>query len=196
MEVTNKKLPEKGKKSIATFLQELFLYFWITSLIGHYLELVLSFLNQLIYGGRLWVPIIQTKIPISAPYGIGMVVVILVTLPLIRKYKLHPIGVFVLNTVVTGTVEYICAAVIVASVGYNRYWGYANQPFNINGYVCLKSAVIFGIGATLFIYLLYPLIEKLVAKLKHWQLNIIFWLLFGDYFIELSVLFAIGRVFN
>ena len=196
MRETNKTLLVKGKKSIPVFLQELFLFFWITSLIGHYLELVLSYLNHLIYGGGMWIPIIQTIIPLSPPYGIGMIAVILITLPLIRRYKLHPFGAFVLNTFVTGLVEYVCAAVIVAVAGYNRYWGYSGQPFNINGYVCLKSAVIFGIGATIFIYLIYPLIEKLINKLKKWQFNAIFWVLFLDYSVELTILFINGRVFN
>lgn len=196
MEESEKNKSTKNKKTFFIFFQKIFLLFWVSALIGHYLEVILSHLNQIIYGGDLWVPIIQTTIPLSPPYGIGMIFVVLVNIPLIKKYKLHPFGAFALNVFITGLVEYICAAIIVAVAGYNRYWGYSGQPFNINGYVCLKSAIIFGIGATIFIYLIYPLLVKTSQLLKKWQFNLLFWVLFLDYAIELILLLVKGGVFN
>lgn len=190
----NQKMLSNNETTIV-FLQKIFIYFWVTSLLGHYLEVVWIFIMHITVGATLWRTTIPTITPLAAPYGFGMVAVILLVIPLIKKYKLHPLGVFILNTFITGAIEYVCAAVLVLATGYNHYWNYSNELFNINGYVCLKSAILFGIGSTLFVYYLYPMLEKIVNGFQKRQFNIVFWLLFGSYFIDLSTLAASGRFF-
>jgi len=184
-----------NNKSVAVFMQKIFIYFWVTSLLGHYLEVVWIYVMHQTTGSTLWKTTIPTVTPLAAPYGLGIVAVILLVVPLIRKYGLHPLGVFVLSTLITGTIEYLCALVLVLSTGHNRYWSYLDQPFNINGYVCLQSAVLFGAGATIFVYFVYPTLEKLVNGLQKKQRNAIFWLLFGSYSFDLLVLASSGKFF-
>ena len=43
---------------------------------------------------------------------------------------------------------------------HNRWWDYSKQKFNINGRVCLKNALLFGIGAIAIVYLLNPIFNK------------------------------------
>jgi uncharacterized membrane protein len=188
-------LPDGNEKPIFVFFEELFIYFWVCSLIGHYLEIFASHIYQMIYGGRLWTPIIQTIVPISVPYGFGAVAVIILTVPLVKKYKLHPIGAFFLNIFITGAVEYLCAAVIVLVDGHNRFWNYSHDFMNINGYVCLKSAVLFSIAATLFIYLVYPFFEKIFSRLIRRQIDVIFWVLFLTYGADLLNSTLHGNIF-
>lgn len=195
MKKNNKVLSVNNETSSLVFLKKIFIYFWATSLLGHYLEVVWIYIMHITVGATLWETTIPTITPLAAPYGFGMVTVIMLVIPLIKKYKLHPLGVFVLNAFVTGVIEYLCALVLVLATGYNRYWNYSNELLNINGYVCLKSAILFGIGATLFVYYIYPTLEKMVNGLQKKQFNAVFWLLFSSYSIDLLVLSTSGKFF-
>lgn len=194
MKKNNKMLSDNNEKLLIS-LKKIFLYFWITSLLGHYLEVIWIYIMHVTVDATLWKTTIPTITPLAAPYGFGMVAVILLVIPLIKKYKLHPLGVFVLNALVTGVIEYLCAFVLVLATGRNRYWDYSNEFLNINGYVCLKSAILFGIGATLFVYFVYPTLDKAVNGLRKRQFDAVFWLLFGSYIIDLSILLASGKFF-
>jgi uncharacterized membrane protein len=38
-----------------------------------------------------------------------------------------------------------------------RWWDYSNEKFNINGRICLKNGILFGIMSLVFIYCLIPI---------------------------------------
>jgi uncharacterized membrane protein len=170
---------------ILDHFQKIFIYFWVASILGHYLEVFWSFVNHYISGGHIWHPSTITLTPLAPPYGFGALAVILLSLPLIKRYKLNPLMTLILNILVTGAIEYLCAAFLVLTIGHNQYWNYSHQPFNISGYVCLQSAFMFGVAATLFLYFIYPLLEKLFMIFKKWQVKAIFWILFITFLADL-----------
>ena len=45
-----------------------------------------------------------------------------------------------------------------------QLWDYRDIPFNFMGQICLQNAVGFGFAATLIVYLVYPNLERFVAK--------------------------------
>ena len=187
------KLAAKPRWRTTSFWQEMFLYFFFLSIIGRFLEVLYSFIRPLITNGEIWYPARVTLLPSGPPYGLGAVAVILFVVPLMKKYKLNPLIVFILNTIITSTVEYLCAIFIQALYGSNLFWNYSNMPLNINGYWIGYSAA-YGVVATLFIYLIYPLCQKLLASLhkRKWLFDLIFWLLFIFYLIEIVMIFTCG----
>lgn len=46
------------------------------------------------------------------------------------------------------------------------WWDYTGLFLNIDGYVCLRSVLTFGIGGILLIYLIEPLICKFISNIK------------------------------
>ena len=67
---------------------------------------------------------------------------------------------------------------LVLDIGYILY---TNQSFNVNGRVCLKNSVLFGVGGVAIIYLLDDYFEKLVGLFSHnvfITINIIFMIIF------------------
>lgn len=169
------------------FWQKIFIYFWIFSIVGHYIEIIWAEANHIFLNYPLWHPIIPTFMPLAAPYGFGVVGVILFVWPLMKHYKLHPLGVFVASVIVTSVIEYICAVIIVLFVGHNYFWNYTGQFLNINGYVCLQSGLLFGAGATIFLYFVYPYCEKVLNRFSQKQLSGLFWVLFVGYGVDLLV---------
>ncbi|MBO4989563.1 MAG: putative ABC transporter permease [Clostridia bacterium] len=61
-----------------------------------------------------------------------------------------------------------------------RLWNYASYPLNFHGYICLKFALIWGALITLFMGLLFPLMQKGLQKIPPAVANTIaFCLLFA-----------------
>ena len=87
-------------------------------------------------------------------YGVGCVL-----LYYLKPFKKNPLLLFFLCMLVTGVVEYIIGLISIYIFDM-RLWDYRGLFMNIQGIVCLRSVVSFGIGGLLFHYLLEPWLEK------------------------------------
>ena len=172
-----------GNESIKStiFWKKIFIYFWVFSIVGHFIEIIWAQVNHIIFGYPIWKPIIYTFTPVAAPYGFGAIAVILFVWPLLKRHNLNLLGVFFLSVLVTTITEYLCALVVVLFVGHNYFWSYSDQFLNINGYVCLEASLLFGISATIFLYYIYPFCEKIISRFSPKQFNRTFWFLFISY---------------
>ena len=184
-DASNEKLAYK-EVAMRTGFKSIFIYFWVVSLLGHYWEITWATFRYIFLGQGYWGPTNVTIVPLAAPYGFGVIAIILFVLPLMKRYKLKPIAIIGLSTIVTGVVEYICAAVMVFAVGENMFWDYSNHFLNINGYVCLESALAFGIISTLYIYYLHPILANFLKKLTRKNYDLLFWGIFISYFVDLT----------
>lgn len=126
-----------------------------------------------------WVPI----------YGFGAVMLVLLN----KKIKDKPWLVFLVSVVATGIMEFICGYVLL-HVFNTRLWDYNTEIWNwgnINGYICLRSVLFFGISALLLMYLIYPAIERVFTKFKGKKLNIIAIILGFIYILDITLSFFI-----
>lgn len=164
------------------FWQKMFIYFWIFSIFGHYLEV---FWTMIPMSGT-WRPIMESVLPIAAPYGIGAVTLIILVWPFAKNNRTHPIIIYILCTIVASAVEYLSALFVIVTRGHNQFWSYSNHPYNLNGYISLDSSLVLGIIATLFLYFVYPNCEKIINKIKWRWLNVAFWIMLVSYLIDLS----------
>lgn len=86
---------------------------------------------------------------------------------LTRKVKKKPILVFLISMVSTGILEYLSGYILYGVLGWTKCWDYNNEILNwgnINGYVCLRSVLIFGLAGLALVYLIVPTLIKLVKK--------------------------------
>lgn len=169
------------------FWRNLFLYFWVFGVGGHFFEV---FWQWLIRDHSFDPHLMPTFTPLSIPYGLGAVAFILILWPIykrLEKPRSAPavLAIFVIAAVLGGLVEYICAAFMVATLGSNPAWDYSERFLNIRGYVCLRSVLLFGTLAVAFIYLIFPSIERLLQKTADRVTNCLFALLFSSYIIDL-----------
>ena len=172
--------PEPSRKSLE-FWEEIFIYFWIFSLLGHYAEVFWSYILHIVIGAPIWHPLILTVTPIAPPYGVCAVLIIIFVYPLIKKHKLSVFETFLACTVVASISEYVCAIMLVILDGRNMYWDYSRMPFNVNGFICLQNCLLFGVAGTMFIYLIYPACEKIIRRFNKRELKILFLILFASY---------------
>lgn len=97
-------------------------------------------------------------------YAIGAVIIFLLT----YKKRKHPLYIFLISIISSGILEYI-GGYYMEHFNDVRCWNYDEEILNfgnINGYVCLRSVLIFGISSLLLMYLIVPFIFYLENKLN------------------------------
>ena len=112
--------------------------------------------------------------PFCPIYGLGAVVVAV----FFPELKGNPLFLFLGGMVVNTFVEYVTGRIMEMSL-HKKWWDYSDQKFNLGGYVCLKTSVLWGICTVLMIYVLNPVFTGLVALIPKLWGEIILWVLFG-----------------
>ena len=102
--------------------------------------------------------------PYCPIYGWGA---ILITL-LLKKYIDDPIALFALGMMLCAILEYF-ASYLLEKTFKARWWDYSNQKFNINGRICLKTMIVFGL---LGIHNVSNAFDKHTIKAYHITYNI------------------------
>lgn len=112
--------------------------------------------------------------PFCPIYGLGAVVVAV----FFPELKGNPLFLFLGGMVVNTFVEYVTGRIMEMSL-HKKWWDYSDQKFNLGGYVCLKTSVLWGICTVLMIYVLNPVFTGLVGLIPKLWGEIILWVLFG-----------------
>ena len=95
-------------------------------------------------------------------YAMGAILIYVLT----YKKRKNPLFVFIVSMISTGILEYIGGA-FMEHIMHIKCWDYTNEILsfgNINGYVCLRSVLVFGLSALLLMYLIVPLCFYLAQK--------------------------------
>lgn len=144
-------------------LSLLFLYFFIYAVLGWCCEVVYcsipakKFINRGFLNG-----------PYCPIYGVGAVIIVGVLAPYIN----HPISVFCVGLVLTSFLEYVTSWGM-EKLFHAKWWDYSSYPFNLNGRICLKNSVFFGILCLIVMYLIHPPIAHLLTRFSSLQIEII-----------------------
>ena len=96
-------------------------------------------------------------------YAMGAILIYVLT----YKKRKNPLFVFIISMISTGILEYIGGA-FMEHIMHIKCWDYTNEILsfgNINGYVCLRSVLVFGLSALLLMYLIVPLCFYLAKKI-------------------------------
>lgn len=95
--------------------------------------------------------------PICPIYGYGA---LLVLIPLYQLKEYWYI-VLVLGFIITSAIEYFTSWVM-EKMFHLRWWDYSEHKFNIKGRVCLLNSSLFAILVMVMVYLIHPLIIKVI----------------------------------
>ena len=95
-------------------------------------------------------------------YATGSIMIYLLT----YKDRKKPLKVFLISVITTGILEYF-SGLGMDKIAGKRCWDYSQEilgALNINGYVCLRSVLVFGVFSLLLIYIVLPLIFYIAKK--------------------------------
>ena len=127
-------------------------YFFVYSFIGWLLE-------------SIYKTILQKKVvnsgfllgPFCPIYGFGALIMYLS----LRNLTNNIFVLFLFGLIVLSIFEYI-VGVFLEVVFKTKYWDYSKNKFNIQGRVCLKNSIYWGILGIIFMKMIHPKVEKLV----------------------------------
>lgn len=96
-------------------------------------------------------------------YAIGAILIYVLT----YKKRKNPLFVFLVSIITTGILEYI-GGYFMEHIMHIKCWDYNTEILSfgsINGYVCLRSVLVFGISALLLMYIIVPFCFYLAKKM-------------------------------
>lgn len=154
-----------------------FFYFVFYSFIGWACETIFCSLAQKRFVNRGFL-----SGPFCPLYGFGAIFVLL----LFSGYADDPLALFLQSIVVTSVLEYI-TSVLLERVFHMRLWDYSHKKWNINGRVCLRNSLMFGVLSVLLVCVIHPFFSSLLEKLPEWASVTLFGVLVAYFICDLAV---------
>lgn len=107
--------------------------------------------------------------PFCIIYGIGAVIFYVGSILMKDRNKIFQFIIFAVSATI---IEYICGALLKYGLGM-RAWNYSRQLFNIDGLICLKFTVIWGLGGVLFSIFAVRRLKNIFDKMhsKKWNIS-------------------------
>ena len=89
--------------------------------------------------------------PVCPIYGVGMLGVLILLEPVSGNLPVLFLGGMILCTVVE-----LVGGWILERVFDTRWWDYSQEPFNLDGYICLRFSVLWGLAVAFVVRLIHP----------------------------------------
>ncbi len=144
-------------------MYKLFIMFIIYSFTGWLIEV----LFKLIQNGRLVNRGFLVG-PICPIYGICGSIIYLV----FSNVEYNFFSIFIISIIMCAIIEYFVSWLL-EYIFDARWWDYSHKPFNLNGRICLRNLLFFGLLGCLSVYYINPFLIKLLNEINNETLKII-----------------------
>lgn len=158
-----------------------FLLFLMYAILGWIVEVINAYIQKKKFVNRGF--LIGPYCPI---YGVGMLAII----SLLQEYTGNYIVLFILSMTICMVLEYL-TSYFMELIFKARWWDYSNKKFNINGRICLETAIPFGLGGMLIMYVINPIFVGFLNSLSDNTLLILGISLMTIFVIDLIVSFFV-----
>ncbi len=142
------------------------LYFFLYSCFGWLFESAYCSLEAMTFINRGFL-----NGPVCPIYGVGALLMFIFLIPIQKKIS-NPLvalpTIFMSGAVLATVIEYI-TSIAMEWLFDARWWDYSSFRYNIDGRVCLFVSLVWGGFALLFVYIIQPQFEKIVAVLHRRQ---------------------------
>ncbi|MDF2988877.1 MAG: putative rane protein [Eubacterium sp.] len=98
--------------------------------------------------------------PLCVVYGFGSIFVVYI----LNNIRSHPFLLFICASAITTVVE-LLAGLLLSKLLTRRLWDYSGDFGNFMGYICVRNTVIWGVMSLFLIYIIHPVILKLIAAI-------------------------------
>ena len=110
--------------------------------------------------------------PYCPIYGFGGIIII----TLLQPFSSNFILLFLFSMLLTSLLEYV-TSYIMEKIFDAKWWDYSDKFLNINGRVCLRNSLLFGILGLVIMYIVHPHIITLISSIPTEYLSHIVYLL-------------------
>ncbi|MFR0823579.1 MAG: putative ABC transporter permease [Clostridia bacterium] len=164
-------------------IEKYVLLFFIYAFLGWIMEVIGKLIQQKKFINRGF--LIGPYCPI---YGHGA---ILITI-LLSRYKANPFILFFMAILICSILEY-ATSYFMEKIFHARWWDYSQYKFNINGRICLRTMIPFGILGCFIIYISNPLFLEIIEKIPQSILLVLCIFLVSIFIIDNLISFNIIR---
>lgn len=154
-----------------------FILFFIYSFLGWIVEVINEIVTTKKFVNRGF--LIGPYCPI---YGFGGLFITI----FLQRYKDDFIVLFILSIAICSSIEYFTSYVL-EKIFDARWWDYTDRKYNLNGRICLETLLPFGLLGLSMIYLINPIILKVLNKFDYKVINLLFIILISIFLIDLFV---------
>lgn len=136
---------------------KIFAYFFIYSFLGYCLESVYGILTKGVFESR------QSFLygPFCGIYGLGAVIMI----GSLQYFKKNNYTLFCGGYIIGSIIEF-CVSWVGEMILHVKWWDYTNEPFNLDGRICLSYSIAWGLIAIYLVGYLNPKVDKFISKVK------------------------------
>lgn len=139
--------------------------FFVYSILGHLLETIVALITKTNFkSGFLfgwWTPV----------YGVGTVIILFISEYLFKNMHMNriveSIVAFFVIAIVLSFIEAL-GGVLLEKIFNISFWDYNTHKYHIGKYISLEMTFMWGIASMIFIYLVNPLLEKIIRKIPSW----------------------------
>ncbi len=139
--------------------------FFVYSILGHLLETIVALITKTNFkSGFLfgwWTPV----------YGVGTVIILFISEYLFKNMHMNriveSIVAFFVIAIVLSFIEAL-GGVLLEKIFNISFWDYNAHKYHIGKYISLEMTFMWGIASMIFIYLVNPLLEKIIRKIPSW----------------------------
>lgn len=94
-------------------------------------------------------------------YGFGCLIIVF----FLDSFRENPFILFVMATLICSLLEYV-TSYIMERIFKTRWWDYSEMKFNLNGRICLRNMLLFGILALIMSYIVNPFVMSILSKVN------------------------------
>lgn len=146
-----------NKETLKKLVFKLMLIYVIAGIIGFIYETICVYINDGEFYKRgttfgPWIPI----------YGFGCLLIYFLTV----RFRIKPWLVFLISALSCGMLE-LATGFVLDKIFHTRLWDYSLVILNwgnLNGYICVRSVITWGLFALILIYAILPPVEKFQDK--------------------------------
>ena len=101
---------------------------------------------------------------------------------LLNKFS-NSLAIFSLALIICSTVEYL-SSYVMEKLFNARWWDYSKKPFNINGRICLKNALCFGVMGLILIKVVDPYLRTLILRFSPFKISFTFYVMLITFILD------------
>lgn len=148
------------KKINVRALQKYIVFFYVYAFLGWIVDVSICLVSDGVLTNRGF--LYETICPM---YGYAALVLILLS----KSKRINGKGGFIkkmiLATLWCSILEYLTAAVL-WHLFHLKWWDYSNEPFNLQGRICLAASLFWGVLSVLFMKVLHPFVERQLKRIS------------------------------
>lgn len=167
-------------------LFEVFYYFCWWSVFGWFLEVVVRTLETGGFENRGFL-----NGPFCPIYGFGVTIITHILEPIQDNFFI----LYISSSLICTSFE-LLVGILMQKIFHTKWWDYSHEKFNYKGFICLRIALLWGVGSVLVIRVVHPVILKAIHYIPYTAGNVIAAFIVFFILIDLGATLADVRNFN